>query len=984
MEYHFVIDGKNYVVKDAESREAAQAMALEAAGPSQAEIEKQQANSRWIDQIDLSPTQARDRRKNIVMGVDRFPEEVPLPTRTQENPDMQLKLENAASQGVDTTTGLNAGPRAVAGLLAFDRKSQMSNLEKMLREEYKDMELPDGVPLVFQDESTGLPVYMRRTPQGKLKPTLINVPGVDMGDFAEFFGELPTIAMETVGGVGGAIAGSAASPGAGTVAGGTAGAALFGAASIPVRVGLARMAGADPEILEQISMGNEMAFQAAMSGGGELFGFVADRAVSGMRNFFGRGLEAADLPALESEIKRRLAEVDKLEARRAASGGDMKHRIELTLGELTGDPDLITAEANMMSNQIGPAAAQMRGRIIRSDKAARQALRDVATHDVRAPGTPGFLEETSEATRDVLVGRPMDEANRGVVEATDNLDFVTRAERLDSSLDELARVRDNIHARAEVLHDAEGIAWANYRDAVGWDPQLRQSYVMVDNRGDTPIREVARRLQADQKQALLGNLRNAYRGSLENMGFSPEQADMMVSNNELAGLAQETLDPFHLHMALSSMKRELRAINAGVNPNKWEATDLSDIIEAIELTMQQAPMVNPRGQAMPARTAMVRAAWDEANLRTRKLHEVLDTKNMRFLLETRMRIGPDGTSYDMPNVPPGLIRKRLLVEGDARMMQEAVAATGYDLRTMNALGAELKRLHADMAIPGGKWSQTGHNKFMMEYEDHLRVLGIDEPISNAAHLGRVLDEKSRGLEMLEKRLGEAYGRTVADPAKPFNVANEVLSDRMSYKQVKKVMDDLDKLDPRTAQAVREEVLNKLDFDLTSSNNMLMNSGKVGEVLRTQRKTLAAMFGEQYVRDLDQLHKVLGYMDERSFRKATKQLMQTPFIAITRSLFGPLSKKQRFLTAVQRVARNQRAGSVNELLRQPGALRQFIRLKDLSVRDPRYWVTVRGLGLLEYALDGDDDAQQAYQDFMDGTLRQEMIERQTPKRYGSIQ
>lgn len=962
-------------------------------------------NAQWAAKIDRSPTPAPQRPDRSapgggVLGVSGQEISQFVNPPSQENPDIWVKAANAAEAGVDVTTGLRPQARGKAGLLAFDKESQWGQVASTLRDEYTQagVEIPEGMPLVFEDESTGMPMYMRLTDEGKLKPTLVNPPGTDSGDFLEFAGEIPTFALETIGGVAGGALGLVTGNAAGTVVGGTAGAAAGGAISIPLRVKIAEMVGADPSVLDKIKTGDAAAWQGLLSGAGELFGFAVTGASSALRNFFGRSLEVDDLPAMEDEIRRRLALVDDLERRRAAGENVPDNEIVLTLGELTGDADILTAEANLLNQQQGKFARKMRAQEIRTDKAQRQALRDLATQRVRAPTDDGFrsVETVSEDVRDTLATQPRTELEGIQARAQNELTTAEQAARVDATLDDAYAMRDNIHAHAGKMKEAEGIAWDNYRRTIRWDPQTRQSAMMIDNRGKTPIREVAERLQADQQNALLRSLQNAYRGTLENMGFPPGQVDEMVDADALAGFAQPLLDPFHLHMALSHMKKELRLLNAGDTSRGWEAGDLAEVIEAIEATMKGSEMISRQtGKPLANSTRMaVRDAWTTANLTSRRLHNLLDTENMRYLLETRVKIGPDGTDFEMPNVPAGLMMKRLFTPNDSRALIETMEAVGFDPNIRVALVNQLRRAHADTALPGGRWNQTAHNKFVADYEDHMRYLGIDPDIDNIAQFGRQFDELTTELNNFNREMGAIFGKNVVDPTKPLDIATEVLSNSMNYKQVKNAMNTLDSFDPRLANEVREQVLNKLDMDLTSSNNQLLNPAKLRETLRGQRETLSAMFGRQYVQDLDALAAVADLVGERTFRRSTKELMQSPLTALTRSLFGPLSKKQRFLTAVQRVARNSRANSVQDLLRDPTKLRQFIRLQNLSIKDPRYWVIVRGLGLAQYMSEDNpfeefalsNDLREEFalrgQEFDNGTLQREKEERETPRRYGT--
>ena len=182
-----------------------------------------------FNRIDRTPTEAPPRQDRLRAGPIGFSAAELSGTAeapSQENPDRQILMENAAAAGVDVTSGLDSRTRAAAGLLAFDGQAQVAAVDAMLRKDLKNV--PEDFPIVFNDAASGELTYLRQMDDGSLKPTLINPPGTDVGDIVEFAGDVPTFAMETVGSLGGAFAGSAVfGPGAGTVVGGTTGAAVL-------------------------------------------------------------------------------------------------------------------------------------------------------------------------------------------------------------------------------------------------------------------------------------------------------------------------------------------------------------------------------------------------------------------------------------------------------------------------------------------------------------------------------------------------------------------------------------------------------------------------------------------------------------------------------------------------------------------------------------------------------------------------------------
>lgn len=924
-----------------------------------------------FNRIDRTPTEAPPRQDRLRAGPIGFSAAElrgTVEAPTQENPDRQILMENAAAQGVDVTSGLDARTRAAAGLLAFDGQAQVAAVDAMLRKDLKNV--PEDFPIVFNDSASGELTYLRQMEDGSLKPTLINPPGTDVGDIVEFAGEVPTFAMETAGSIGGAFAGSAAfGPGAGTVVGGTTGAAILAGLSVPVRQQVAKWLGVPQEIIDSVDTTSESLWQAGIAAGGELGSFAVLGTITGMRNYLGRPLDIKDLPAMQKKIDESLAKIRELEQRTGA-------KFNPTLGELSGDADLLVAEANLKTQAIGAAARELRVAGIESQKASVKALDGMATRKVRGPNDEGFrsVEDVSGSTRQRLVEDPIDDLTAARYDAEDALTDAQIVAAREADLDELTALRGDVFKQAEKIIEVETAAWEQYRRTVGWDPKAKQSGALLDNSGDTPIRQVMADLQKNGEEALLASLANAHRASLTNAGFDPRLIDKIVDPNDLTGLAQEALDPFHLHMALSHMKTELRNVQRGTSTNGWEATDIQSVISAIEQQMAGGSFVSrATGRALaPSRGARILDSWTHANDVTQNLHTVFDTKNMQSLMETQLVRTGERTVVEMPNLPAGLIRKRMLVPNDARMLSETMDVIGHEPRARTAMINEIRMLHADTVIKEGRFQQGAHNQFMDDYRDHMRVLGMEDSIDNVAQMGRAADLATKNLERMEATLGQFYGRTVADPTKPLNIAQEILSNRVKPGQAHNIIADLRKAGPggeELADSVEEKILEEVMQSLTGNKGKIVNAAKLETTVRANRDTLTAVFGTQYVKDLDLLNDTLKIMGEGAFARSSKTALQAGWIAVTRSLFGPLSKKQRLLTSLQRVARNTRAGRVADILQDPDTLRAYVKLKNLSPRDPRYWITVQGLGILDDAM-FNTEMEELYQRFSSGELASE--------------
>lgn len=888
------------------------------------------------------------------------------PTFGIETPDKYSMAEAASAAGIDATTGLRPGIRSAVELLSYDGALQQRALESEVRSDLGD-DFPEHEAVLKRDNASGMPAYLRKLEDGSFRWTLVNSPGTDVADILAGSTALPGLGMEVVGEVVGAIGGSAISPGPGTVAGAVVGSAVGGWLSIPLRAWLAKRAGIPDSVFEGVDTTSEANFHALLAGGGSLLGHTVIGATTTLRNFFFRGLDVDDIPALEREIFKRQKIIDKTNE---ATGV----KIQASLGQLTGNSELQVAEATLKGISLGPTAKKLNVADIDNLKASSEAMRSMATQEVRAPGAQGFrsVEEISEELEERLIQKRLDIPKHSGAKAQEEVLLFDEAYASASDPEKLIRLQQHSAAQFNEVRRLQDEAWDLHRQVIEWDKQTRLSNIVLDNTGNTPIRQFMSTLRGDADGALMTTLAEANEKTLRVSGYGPKEVKAAMEGGDPTGLAGAVLDTRHLHTTLSHLKRIRKQLD-DVNNLGMEKHDVNGLIQAIEEQMKVGTFRRrSSGRAVhPARATQIREAWLNANKQTETYHAMFDSKSMRALLKVNRVVQPNGRIETQFDLPPGFIRNQLFKPEDARFLSESLNAVGQDPVVKAGLANELMKIIRTDTIKKGRVQGGLYNDAMSNYQDHMAMLfSPDEmsKITNLGSLGRVVDSAENVAQQLSVRLERHYGRRIASPTSPFNIADEILSDRMSAKQVRNIMTDVRTMDPKLAQQVEEKVMQRL-YDVTSKADKKVTGFKrLDDMLIAKRDTLEAVGGKQFVKDLDGLRDTLNILAESRFSKKAREEIQGMWMRATRLIFGPLGREQRFISAIGRMARTTRGNAVSELLRTPGVLRKFVKLKNLKVTDPRFWVGANLIGgdILDVfrSLEGGEEN---YQKFMRGEL-----------------
>jgi len=899
---------------------------------------------------------------------------------TQEAPDKFTLAENAAANGIDVTTGLPSSVRVSASLLSFDPNAQQSAIESLVRDGLGP-DFPAHETVLARDNASGMTAFLRKEEDGSFRWTLVNPPGLDVGDIAEFGGELPTIGLEIGGSLVGGVAGAPLG-GVGTAVGATTGASIAAAASVPLRTELAKMAGIPDPIIDTIDIKDEAKWMALMAGGGELAGHSIVGSFSAVRNFFGRPLDIKDLPAIKVKIKENQAKL-----RAGEKAGDVE--FNPTLGQLTGDTDLQIAEASIKNTATGKVARELKAAEINNVKAETQAMRNMATQEVRTVGDAGFesVEAVSEEVQDRLVRDQLDSPAAARETALEDVASFDEAYDVAANRQVFEDAQTNSAAALVAMRNSEKAAWDLHRKTIEWDPIARTSGIGLDNSGNTPIREFMSQLRGDADGALMSSLAQTNEATLKSAGFGPDEVASIMRGGNPTGLAGEVLDARHLHTTLSHLKRTRAQVSNGINPNNFEVNDLDGLIRAIEGQFDGGTFirVKSRNPVNPEKAMQIRDSWALANDTTILKNATFDSKAMRSMLETKPKVVDGKVKYPF-DLTPAFIERRLYAKGDARFLSEAMESVGHDPAIKAGMAQEFMKLVRKNTIRDGKVQQGLYNDMMADYADHMDLLltpAQQARITNLGSMGRVIDNMGVATEQLARKLTKQYGRVVADPTSPFNIAEEILGGRMGAKRVTNLMNDLRKLpDSRLAQQVEEKVMERIFKTVTKGDGKAVDFTSLDALIINNMDTLKAVGGSKYVANLAKVRDSISILAEKRFAKAARETPQTFFERSTRLLFGPLSRAQRTISAVSRSARNSRAGTVSKLLRDPNKLDQFVKLTRITPRDPRFWVGAQLIGddVLDMFI---QMAPEEWQQFSTGELQDRRDQEEFGRRQGLI-
>ena len=917
-----------------------------------------QAQQAFREQVDVTPTQAPETNVRVMVpggGIVRRPGTAEAPTETG-------KLLNAAERGVDIQTGAPASIRAKAGLLGSDPEAASLALEGLISEELKKagVRLPEGVPAVFQDESTGRLAYFRPQPDGTLKPTLVNPPGVEMGDLGENAPGAVALAAEVGASIGGALVGGAL--GAAEVIGAPAGAVTGGmmatAAAIPLienaRKEIARSFGVPDEIVDQIT--NDEILQKTLVGMGfELGGPVAMGALNWLRNRYivgGGRFTEEDIAEFERLIGEQAKDLTEIAKRTGV-------RMEGDLGSATGDPYLIAMGSLARSRARGGEALARSVADIQARFDETRALDSLLGNNV--PGAPVILDPaTAGAAAKTTLRRPLTAAEERVARREMGLEEAAGRIQVPSTYQTYSGVQEDLAGRYRNLEATEESAWGRFRSASGYNADTGVSSVAVLNTGDTPIKRALESLDEQGQQALSASLEASQRSFVSDLGYrapdteaaqealnlqrvllnepgvTPRQVEQALAFKESGmmeealspqRMMQDTLDLNQLHFLLSHLKKEKRAIQNNASALGWRTGDLNKVISAVETQIREGGMVNrSNGQALGTLDAAeVASSFLQANSATVNKAMFNENKVARELISLNSN-GKFKTS-------PEDIRGILFTPGSSSNLNSILGSTGPSPATRAGLLGELESLYKTSVLDdAGRFSQAAHDRFMREYSGHLRILTGREAgtprINNVAEFGALVRQAENTAKSVQATLRKTFGDILtSDNQFGTDIARALFSGgqrRYTPDQVNELVRRLNRDAPELLGDIRYHASDFIRSKMVGKDGQL-DAGALNAFLNNNRANLTSLYGGDYVAGLDLMNRHMQRSLRGEMGKAPAEELQTPAMMAFRTLFGPLSTTQRRLTAAQRADRAFKQASLLNMVGDPESLRKYLQL-----------------------------------------------------------
>jgi hypothetical protein len=877
--------------------------------------------------IETSPTEGveadprRGYRENFQLRHGFTPPGSEKPS--QENPHRNTMLNNAAEKGVDIHGGLGADLRAQANLMDLNPHATEAALEYLVSERLSEMgiELPDGVPAVFKDESTGELAYWKPTQDGKLRPTLVNPVGLDAGDMIIAGDETVQIGAEVIAGFGGAAvgAGSTGNP-FGAAAGGALSVGATNAAVNKARIELARAFGMPDEVIDKIES-DDMLYEALLAGGFELAGPAAVGAFRGLRNKYASGgLDPNDLEAMKAEIAKIKALSDEIYE-------DSGVRITPTLGGATGNEALLVAEANTARDALGKHSRIIKEDVIRNRAATGNAIR--AINDNAVQTMPRVDSTTLGAdAKDVLAQprRTADEltaqAEKGQLEQSEEANALW-------SRDRYAGIQKDLESASALAAESETIAWDNFRKQIELDPETKVSNIVLRNSGDQPIPRALSGINQESQQALSNSLEQSQKQLVEDLGWKPDPETGLIPRQNLA---DATLDANQLHVLLSHLKHQARREDAGSGLG-WRGQDIHTMIGAIEEQMANGSWARRTSGRMvnPTKAEYISASWELANGATRAKHEMFNTKAVREVFRTNS----DGEFLAQPGTVRGLIFK----PGNAESLNDVLRVVGNNPVKRAGMIDELNTLYRENVFNEGKFSKGQHDAFVSQYHDHIRLLtGEDQSdfISNAADFNRVVERAQQRSDKIQDMMSNAYGRRLSgDDLYAGNVADDMLSDALSTKQINTIKHRLNREAPELWEEVKAHGLQAIEQRLLKTGGNEANSAQLTKLLADHGPRIGEIYGPKYLRNLQNMETMLSAMERGKLARGSKGSLNPPWLQVMRSVFGPLSPIQRRVTAATRFINGRRKARMQKLIADPDQLDKLVEWQRMSPQGLRY-------------------------------------------------
>jgi len=308
-----------------------------------------------------------------------------------------------------------------------------------------------------------------------------------------------------------------------------------------------------------------------------------------------------------------------------------------------------------------------------------------------------------------------------------------------------------------------------------------------------------------------------------------------------------------------------------------------------------------------------------------------DFENMTALNQlAEMRRVPGTKNYEFV-MQPDAVRNLFLRPGNSNALGELRHLRGLAPETKAGLQRELLATYRS-AVTDGEWRfvQAAHDRFVRDYDNHMNIL-FGNKAGDINNIQRMADEVARyenRLTGLQSAIKDVFGNKFAsETTHPDEVVREIMQGKVSGEQLSNLQRKISSTDPALWQDIKRQGMNWIENYVRSGTSGDEISWRaLNRLLQgTSRDKLAQLYGRQYVENMSLVFDVARNMSRESLGQAPSHVVQSPLLQVSRSVMGPLSKKQRFITATNKLFKRLGVNGSIELMRNPAALNDFVKL-----------------------------------------------------------
>ncbi len=399
----------------------------------------------------------------------------------------------------------------------------------------------------------------------------------------------------------------------------------------------------------------------------------------------------------------------------------------------------------------------------------------------------------------------------------------------------------------------------------------------------------------------------------------------------------------------------------------WDAVSFLKGLERVSakgLSTETAPV----GSIKFLRIAMERDLRE--GLQDSALRETYDRFITRYAQEkTRLDRGTVGAIMERRGGGPSArfmvsdeeLFRKVFRPGDVRAAKELHAAITDSPASLDAMRETIVDFYKREAAPEGRVSITAHKQFMSKYDKVLPVFFNKKEMSffrKAGNIERVLQSREEARKQALKTINKTFEGQIADIRNPSQVfgliwdANDSSKAKRMVAMLGKTPDVLRAVRSQARKEIAERVMGEKrngERVFSASNFDTLLNGKGGD--KGFRGTIRELFGEQYVKDLDNFNRVLtiaGREPPSVNRSGTAFWIDT-VKGLTRAYVGLFTRPGRIITALDRIRGRAANRAISKAILNPADMRQLMALRGVDARTRKASTLLGNMGASAFLL-----------------------------------